>query len=603
MLWQRRKPVRFETLESRRHLAADVASSDWIDSATAPPIESGVTAVGQWRMGPFEQQVQLNAAASGSPAEQTTGFETVLSNGPSANRVDIVILGDGYTAAQIDDVYLSHVNGMLEYLFNAGQDPYPRYANFFNAHRINVISNESGADEPPNEIFVDTALDAYYFCGGTERLICINNTKANAAKNEALAGAGFSAEMQFISVNDSKYGGSGGSYAVFTGANGSANELALHEVAHSFNGLADEYGGYSNYTGGEPREVNVTTDPQGAKWQRWVGYDQPGIGTIAAYEGARYFNQGLYRPSNNSKMRSLGRPFDAVSREKIILDIYDLVDPVDDWSDNAQTIRGNDPELWVQAIDWQVQDVQWSVDGVEVPGATAETFKLREAGFGPGVYEVSARVYDPTDWVRHQRSTLEQTIDWTVEVLGPPGVESVQINHGDPSRSLVTSVQVAFDSIVDVSASSFLLTRRGTQQSIALDVTSSTTATGTVANLRFQPGEFVLQRPVSGLHSLLDGNYKLKIIASAVSTTAGDVPMPADVVFGDQSTDAFFSLFGDRDGDRDVDGQDYGRFGQAFLQHPTSGTFDPWFDRDGDGGVDGEDYGHFGLRYMKTMPF
>ncbi|QDV88633.1 M64 family metallopeptidase [Stieleria magnilauensis] len=603
MLRQRKTRFSFESLEARRLLAADVASNDWIDPATAPPIESGVTGVDQWRMGPFQQQVLLNSADLDAPAQQTTGFETVLNNGPSDNRVDIVILGDGYTAAQIDNVYLSHVNGMLEYLFNAGQDPYPRYANFFNAHRINVISNESGADEPPNGIFVDTALDAYYFCGGTERLICINNTKANAAKNEALAGAGFNAEMQFVSVNDSKYGGSGGSYAVFAGANGSANELALHEVAHSFNDLADEYGGSPLYTGGEPREVNVTTDPQGAKWQRWVGYDQPGIGTIGAYEGARYFNQGLYRPSNNSKMRSLGRPFDAVSREKIILDIYDLVDPVDDWLDNAQTIRDTAPELWVQAIDWQVQAVQWSVDGVEVPAATAGTFNLRDAGFGPGVYDVSARVYDPTDWVRHQRSTLEQTIGWTVEVLAPPEVQSVQINHGDSSRSLVTSVQVTFDSLVDVSASSFLLMPRGTQQSIALNVTSSTTTTGTVADLRFQPGEFVLQRQAAGLHSLLDGQYELKIIASAVTTTVGNDPMSADVLFGNQATDAFFRLFGDVDGDRDVDGQDYGRFGQTFLQGPTSGAFDARFDRDGDGDVDGQDYGQFGLRFLKTMPF
>ncbi|WP_182865509.1 M64 family metallopeptidase [Rhodopirellula sp. JC639] len=595
--------MRFEPLETRRLLAAEISSAAPMDPATAPPMEAQAAGADGWRIGPFEPQVQLNALAVDASAAQTTGFETVLETGPSENRVDIVILGDGYTASQIDTVYADHVGGMLEYLFNAGQDPYPRYANFFNAHRINTVSNESGADQPPNGIFVDTAFDAYYFCGNIERLICINNTKANEAKNTALAGAGFSAEMQFVSVNDSKYGGSGGSYAVFAGANSSANELALHEVAHSFNNLADEYGGSANYTGSEPSEVNVTTDPQGSKWQRWLGYDQPGIGTIDAYEGARYFNQGIFRPSNNSKMRSLGRPFDAVSREKIILDIYDLVDPVDDWLDNTQTIQGIAPEVWVKAIDLDVQDIQWSVDGVEVVGATDETFNLREAGFAPGNYDVSARVYDPTDWVRHQTSKLEQTIHWTVQVQSPPQVQSVQINGGDPSRSLVTSIQVTFDTFVDVSASSFVLSNRQTQQPIALEVTTSTTSTGTVADMRFLPGNSVRPRQTIGTHSLVDGNYTLRVIASAVTTTAGGHPMLDDYLFGDRAVDALFRLFGDRDGDRDVDGQDYGRFGQTFLRSATSDRFDPWFDEDGDGDVDGQDYGRFGQRLLTTLPF
>ena len=42
--------------------------------------------------------------------------------------------------------------------------------------------------------------------------------------------------------------------------------------------------------------------------------------------------------------------------------------------------------------------------------------------------------------------------------------------------------------------------------------------------------------------------------------TGGD-----DGVFGDEEADAFFRLLGDGDGDRDVDGQDYGRFGAALF--------------------------------------
>ena len=79
-------------------------------------------------------------------------------NGPSSNRVDIVFLGDGYTSAQFG-VYQSHIGAMMSHLFDDGQDPFPRYRNYFNAHRIDVISEQSGADDPTAGLFVNTAFE------------------------------------------------------------------------------------------------------------------------------------------------------------------------------------------------------------------------------------------------------------------------------------------------------------------------------------------------------------------------------------------------------------------------------------------------------------
>src|SRR5262245_59294170 len=81
---------------------------------------------------------------------------TFLNNGPSSNRVDIVFLGDGYTSTEMG-TYQQHINGMMDHLFKNGQDPFPRYKNYFNGHRIDVISNQSGADDPTAGVFVDTA--------------------------------------------------------------------------------------------------------------------------------------------------------------------------------------------------------------------------------------------------------------------------------------------------------------------------------------------------------------------------------------------------------------------------------------------------------------
>ena len=367
-------------------------------------------------------------------AEAWGSHTTVINNGPNSNRVNMVFLGDGYTAAQINTVYPAHIVAMTNHMFNPPpgvitRDPYPRYKNYFNVHRVNVLSVESGADAVPENIFRDTALDAqYFFDGATERLLYINETKANNALNAGLTDAGFNADIRLLTVNDTRYGGGGGTYAVYAGGNGSATEVALHELGHSFNGLADEYGGFTlPYGGAEPPEINVTKNSMGAKWSHWLGHNQPGIGVIGAYQGARYYNTGLYRPSQDSKMRSLDRPFDAISREKIVLDIYNIVDPLDGFLNNTQPLL-DPPELWVDPIDANVIDLQWIVNGSIVAGASGESFTLLDYGFGPGLYTVQARAFDPTGfdpvngWVRRNQDQLEQFVTWTVTQTVPePG--------------------------------------------------------------------------------------------------------------------------------------------------------------------------------------
>ncbi len=356
---------------------------------------------------------------------------TLIDNGPSSNRVDIVFLGDGYTQTDLDaGVYTSHVNAYLDYKFepSALADPFPRYRNFFNAHAIEVVSNESGADQPPNGIFYDTSLDATYFTSGTERLLTVSTSKTNEQRNLGLAGTGITADTQYVVVNDTKYGGSGGTYAVFAGGNSSSKEIALHEVAHSFSRLADEYVSYNSpYTGGEPTEVNVTKDPNGAKWSHWLGYDDPRGSNldIGVYEGARYYESGVYRPSLDSKMRSLNRPFDAVSREKLIQDIYRYVDPLDGFLSNSQTLVAPE-ELWVDVVDSEVILVEWSIDGTPSAANSGESFDVSLEGLAPGSYAILARAYDEVldfantggalDLVRSGYSELEQFVSWDIVI-------------------------------------------------------------------------------------------------------------------------------------------------------------------------------------------
>lgn len=349
-----------------------------------------------------------------------SAFDTTISNGPSRNRVDIVFAGDGYRSWEIATTYPNHVRALTDYMFSGDllSEPFGRYKNFFNVHRVNVVSAESGADDPSTNTFRNTALDASYLWDGvTQRLLYVSDSKTDAAIASALSGTGINAEMAFVTVNDAQYGGGGGRYSVYAGGNQSSLEIALHEVGHSFARLADEYdyGGPTTYSGGEPNQPNVTTDPTGAKWAHWLGYEQQGVGTIGVYEGGLYSKFGIYRPSLNSKMNSLGQPFDAVSREQFILRIYDSVDPIDAHTDNSARLVNRDAVI-VDVIDPAVIKVRWSVDGRTIQDGGVYAFDLSDQGYGLGTFAVTALAYDDTVWVRTDLDKLQQTVTWTIDV-------------------------------------------------------------------------------------------------------------------------------------------------------------------------------------------
>ena len=359
-------------------------------------------------------------------------IDTILEHGPSSNRVNTFFLGDGYTASDISTgTYTTHVQNYVDYMFanSVNSDPYYRYRNFFNLYKVNVVSNQSGADVPQSGIVKDTALDATYrYDGVTDRLLYINQTKANTALNNALVGTGKTAQMKFITVNETVYGGGGGSYAVYAGGNSSAREIALHENGHSFSNLADEYGGTTTaYTGSEPGEINVTTSSTGVKWSAWLGYNDPTGGVVGAYNGGRYYDSGIYRPTSNSKMRALGVPFNAIGREKIIKDIYSLVRPLDSYTSNSSTLI-NPPTIFCTEVDPNVIDTQWFVDGIlNATFNNASVIDVNSLGLNVGSHLISLRAYDPTGfdsvngWVRTNTSLLEQQVAWNVTIVPEPG--------------------------------------------------------------------------------------------------------------------------------------------------------------------------------------
>jgi len=68
---------------------------------------------------------------------------TIIDNGPVSNRIDLVFVGDGYTASELGS-YATHVQNIVSGYF--AEEPMAAYAGYFNVHRVDVVSNESGVD-------------------------------------------------------------------------------------------------------------------------------------------------------------------------------------------------------------------------------------------------------------------------------------------------------------------------------------------------------------------------------------------------------------------------------------------------------------------------
>jgi len=324
---------------------------------------------------------------------------TLVDNGPCENRIDLVFVGDGYTALQMG-LYAQHVqtilNGMLQ------EPPLNRYASFFNVHVVEVISNQSGVDEIDNNIYRDTALDMAF----DGRQLSIDFVKAWNAANLAPDG-----DVLIALANSSRYGGIGYTKTcTVSGANASTVELALHEFGHAFAKLADEYYSLdgSVYSGSEPTQSNVSIYTasemmdQQLKWYRWL--DQGGIST---YQGAKTKQYGIYRPVNISKMQTLGYPFGAVNSEQFVLKIYETVSPIDQAAPTAASPVMSETTFTVDCRIPQPDTLQfrWRIDGVTIPGAETDNFCPADASaylLPNTVQTLTVTVTDTTDLVRDE---------------------------------------------------------------------------------------------------------------------------------------------------------------------------------------------------------
>ncbi|GAA4374749.1 M64 family metallopeptidase [Nocardioides caricicola] len=421
------------------------------------------------------------SAAVSLPAQKRAGEPAVvpLPGYPTvdpANRVDVVILGDGYTAAEQAD-FVADAAAVADGLLDTA--PYSTYAGFLNVVGVFAPSAQSGADHPPYQAgcpvgtsypasccpdptapasgsYRTTRYESSYCYYGIQRLL----VPTNEGQVYADASAAYPAwDQLLLVVNDPEYGGSGGGIAT-SSTDPSGVEVMKHELGHSLLWLDDEYTddtpGYPGCTDVDrkpdlaPCQANVTdaTTRATLKWRRWVDPDtaiptsapKPSS-VVGLFLGAHYSSDTYYRSCDECLMRYLQRPFGAVAAEQLPVRLYaggwqgpagagsgriELVEPGSASPSTATPLTL--PAGTTQTFSARVlapagagTRVRWLVDGVEVSSTEVGSGRVRlewvSDGGGHTVQLEATDVAGTLHPTLSQRSLAHAT--WTIGAGGP----------------------------------------------------------------------------------------------------------------------------------------------------------------------------------------
>lgn len=258
-------------------------------------------------------------ALTGAATSWAQTKTTLLYNGSSASKFDIVFMGDGFTSAEQDEfntlvadyfkAMFTYDNGSLDNVLAELQDA-------LNVYRVNVNSASSGVtvyqcntDCPKTPSAKTTAFNMRY-SGCWDCCWMAKSADTDTKINDALTAVGLAgADYVVMILNQSGFGGC--SYgSVLSITKSTSNNVLFHELGHSVGGLADEYDRPGCHSGSEPGARNVSTDTGTDKWKLFArsaittgNPTEYNVSQTGGFEGARYKEDCIYRPSANSTMR------------------------------------------------------------------------------------------------------------------------------------------------------------------------------------------------------------------------------------------------------------------------------------------------------------
>jgi hypothetical protein len=239
-------------------------------------------------------------------------------NGDPADKVDFLILGDGYTQAELAK-FEKDARRLTQILFSTS--PFREHRKDFNVWGLCPPAYQSGISRPSTGVYRDSPIGATYDAFGSERYVL---TFDNRAFRKAASAAPY--DYVEILVNNQTYGG-GGIFNLFSTVAADSDwspYVFVHEFGHQFAGLADEY-----YTSAvaynspaekvEPWEPNATAllDPANLKWKDLV---TPGTPIPTPWNKEAYEAYSMAIQKRRREIRAANRPeseMNALFREEL----------------------------------------------------------------------------------------------------------------------------------------------------------------------------------------------------------------------------------------------------------------------------------------------
>lgn len=400
-------------------------------------------------------------AARRSRPSAFLGWRDLVRSGPSSNRVDIVLMGEGYQLGeqdQFDDLADDLVRAFER------QPTLREYFAYFNFTRANLVSADNGVDGFGRDY--DTAL------GG--RTLATYSGHIGIDRKLVYAMLDELPEHDRLAIVFAKLGVAGTASGGVATIGGRNMGTAVHEWGHAFGRLSDEYA-HKNRERGKPRDgINVSDSegPTEVPWAHWIEAKVPGIGT---YEGALGQVRDAWRPTASGCVMNDGGFFCRVCREAMVLAVYRLVDPIDACNPPAPRTRAGlllrdeplDLEVRVlQPAEHELEVLWWIEPAALTPSTPAgdvdpslterprrfgdrrdrgpltsrttrpeastrpdrtgtHTYRLRPSDFEPGRYRITCRASDTTKhrserypWVlQDPYGLLESERAWWLQVL------------------------------------------------------------------------------------------------------------------------------------------------------------------------------------------
>lgn len=273
--------------------------------------------------------------------EQTVPYEYVSRGGDSKGTIDVAIVGEGYTLAEMDK-FLEDCRMCVDCFQK--HEPYASLMDRFNFIAVKCPSEQSGVSIPHRNLWLNTVLNSNYDTFYSERYLTTLHLKK---LHDVLAGIPY--EHIIILANTDNYGGGGiyNSYMMSSAHNAKTRPVIVHEFGHSFAGLGDEYFYDDQYetmypADTEPWEPNLTTLVDfKSKWADMLpdNTEKESVGKkakkskgksvavqteavakvngwsitlpsghdlfthVGIYEGGGYQSKGVYRPTQECRMK------------------------------------------------------------------------------------------------------------------------------------------------------------------------------------------------------------------------------------------------------------------------------------------------------------